>query len=330
MLSRIARNTFELGQQIERIENIARLLEVNEKMTVQGDLSAELDPWTPLLAVTRSLDAYHQEYAEVNRARVINYLLWDDRHPYSVSFCLSRARLLARTIRERISEEMWLLLNSMYHDLHKLRHIREQHEFNWKIQQFCNAFHGLAANTMVHGHTWQFLQLGTVLERALMTCRILEMKYHILLPTAADVGTPIDLHQWQGLLRSVSGYEAYRRLYLARIDPANVVNLLLINARFPRSVHYCIQQAHQGLKGIGMYNEEQFRLFMGVEEFLEDLREGIDGREILAAGLMEFLQAMQERIEGLIGATHRAYFNSITVTIIDEQQRRLAIQIPQQ
>lgn len=330
MLSRIARNLFELGQQIERTENIARLLEVNEKMTIQGESGPEIDIWSPILAATHTAEAYHQQYEEVTRGRVLNYLLWDDTHHYSVVSCLTRARQLARTVRERISEEMWYLLNSAYHDFHKLRNIREQQVFNWKIQRFCNSFYGLANNTMVHGQSWHFLQLGVALERALMSCSILEMKYHILLPHADDVGKPVDLHQWQGLLRSVSGYEAYRRLYLARIEPANVINLLLINVRFPRSVNYCIQQAHASLKGIGMYSEEQFRLFMRVEEFLEDLREGIDGKSILASGLLEFLQGIQERIETLIGLTHQAYFNSITVNVLDENQRRLAIQIPQQ
>jgi len=330
MLSRIARNMFELGQQIERVENIARLLEVSEKMNIQGEIIAETDLWRPILAVTRSLDAYEQEYDEVTRARVMNYLLWDDRHPYSVASCLARARQLARAVRDRISEEMWLLLNSTYHDLHRLRSIPEQHQFNWKIQQFCHAFYGLVEHTMVHGHSWNFLNLGVGMERALMTCRILEMKYYILLPTAEDVGRPIDLHHWQGLLRSVSGYEAYRRLYLARIEPGNVINLLLGSVRFPRSVHYSVQMVHKALKGIGTYNEEQFRLFMRVEEFLEDLREGQEGNDILAAGLMEFLENMQARIENLIGLVHQAYFNSITVTIVDEHQRKLAIQIPQQ
>ncbi len=330
MLSRIARNLFELGQQIERTENIARLLEVNEKMTIQGESVPEMDIWSPLLAVTRTDVNYHEQYDSVTRQKVLNYLLWDTSHSYSVASCLSRARQLARTVRERISEEMWFLLNSTYHDQAKLRGIREQEVFNWKIQRFCNAFYGLTNNTMVHGQSWHFFQLGSSLERALMTCRILEMKYHILLPNTSDVGTPVDLHQWQGLLRSVSGYEAYRRLYLARIEPANVLNLLLTNVRFPRSVHYCIQQAHASFKGIGMYNEDQFKLFMKVEEFLEDLREVVHGEDILASGFIEYLQALESRIEMLIGMTHQAYFNSITVTVLDEHQRRLAIQIPQQ
>lgn len=330
MLSRIARNLFELGQQIERAENIARIITVNEKMSVEVEELPEIDLWSPLLAITRTMADYDQQYDEVTKARVINFLMWDDGHPYSVVACLARARQVAKTVRERISEEMWLLLNRVFHESQTLHAQRSQQDFGLKIQEFCNAFYGLAENSMAHGESWHFLQLGVALERAVMTSRILEIKYHILLPSPEDVGKPVDLHQWQTLLRSVSGYGAYRRLYLARIEPANVVNLLLTNIRFPRSIHYCIQRAERALKEIGMRTEEQFLLFRQVQEYIEELRGGLSGQEILASGLMNYLRGLQLKTDELINLVHLAYFNSITVNITDEQQRKLAIQIPQQ
>lgn len=223
---------------------------------------------------------------------------------------------------------MWLSLNKMY--LVMAARTENSQAFLDEVSQFCSAFHGLVDNTMSHGETWQFLRLGVALERAFMTSRILEIKYHLLLPSTEEVGKPLDLHQWQALLRSVSGYEAYRRQYKARIDPAKVLRLLSLDPRFPRSLHFSIRQITDALKGIGTANEEQYELLMTTESFLDDLRGGASRDEMRSLLLKDYLESVQQRCERISDMINEAFFNSVTVTMTDTHRNLLTMQIPQQ
>jgi len=326
MHSRIARNIYELGQQIERAENIARILDVNRRMSLEQDYFSELDVWSPILAITQTREVFDAHYPKVTRKNVQTFLIQDASHPFSIRSCLNHAREMARSLREQISEEMWLYLNRMYLEFDKLATRSDQTSLLIDIRQFCSAFHGLVDNTMSHGESWHFLRLGVSLERAVMTSRILEIKYHLLLPSADEVGKPLDLHQWQALLRSASAFEAYRRQFKARIDPAKVIYLLSLDPRFPRSVHFCIRQLHESLHGIGASNREQYLLIRETDVFLDDLRSGAAGEDILKMGLKNYLEGVQERCASIASQIHQSYFNVVTITLTDENQ----IQIPQQ
>ena len=328
MLSRIARNIYVLGQQIERAENIARVLDVNRRMSLEQGYFSELDVWSPILAITQSRVAFDAKHDAVTQRRVMAFLISDTSHPYSIRACLNQAREMARTVREHISEEMWLSLNKMYHVV--IGNTDNSQAFLTDVRQFCNAFHGLVDNTMSHGETWHFLRLGVALERAYMTSRILEIKYHLLLPSTEEVGKPLDLHQWQALLRSVSAYEAYRRQYKARIDPAKVLRLLSLDPRFPRSLHFSIRQVAEALKGIGTANEEQYDLLMETEAFLDDLRGGASRDDLRSMLLKDYLESVQRRCDHIAGMINEAFFNSVTVTVTDARKGLLTMQIPQQ
>lgn len=303
MLSRIARGMYELGKRVESAENITRILDVNHSMSLEVDYFSDLDVWSPILSITSSRELFDDLYDEITEANVYDFLILSEDNPNSVNVSLRLAREYARTMRERISEEMWEHLNRMHLEMQELE-IKEilrkgSDYFNQRIQSFCNAFHGFADNTMVHGEAWQFLKLGRNLERAAMTSRMLAIKYHILLPDAGEVGRPLDLHQWQALLRSVSGYEAYRRLYRARIAPVQVVNLMLFDPRFPRSLRFCINNARDCLHGIGIHTETQRNFYALVANFLKEL-ESDTGTRVLAEGLkqnMEYIEQYCRRIQ---------------------------------
>lgn len=333
MLSRTAQSIYQLGFLVERTENIARILDVNSRMSVEHEVFSELDVWSPVLEITHNREGFEEAYGEVNEANVVRLLLTDNQNPYSVRACVLQAREIARSVRELISEELWLHINLFFHQMEREFESNQLHnwlDFSEQVHMFANAFHGLAHNTMVRGDAWQFLRLGIVLERGRMTQRILQIKYHLLLPSAAAVGSPLDLHQWQALLRSVSGYEAYRRLYQARIDPAKVIKLMMLNPGFPRSLHYCISEASQALRAIGMSNEDQFLLYRAVEQFLDDLRGGAASEEIVASGLNEYLKAVSSRCRKLEQMIRIAFFDTVTFSLTDEQARILTVQIPQQ
>jgi len=330
LLSRIARNIYTLGQQIERAENIARILDVNQRMSLEQVYFSELDVWSPMLAITRSREAFDEKYDGVTQRHVLEFLISDTSHPFSIRSCLRHAREMARTVREHISEEMWLYLNKTYNDIERAGKISKPTAFLSDFRQFCSAFHGLADNTMSHNESWDFLRLGVSLERAQMTTRILEIKYHLLLPSADEVGKPLDLHQWQALLRSVSGYEAYRRQYKARIEPAKVLRLLNLDPRFPRSVHFSIRRVWEALRGIGTANSEQYQLLRETEYFLDDLRGGASRNDLMSMGLMDYLEQVQQRCDMISGMIDDAFFNSVTVTLSGQDKERLIMQIPQQ
>jgi len=330
MLSRIARNIYELGQQIERAENIARILDVNRRMSLEQSYFSELDVWSPMLEITQSREAFDERFDEVTEHNVMEFLIADGSNPYSILACLSHAREMARTIRERISEEMWLYLNKMYLDIQTAGRTDDHIGFLSEIRQFCSAFHGLVDNTMSHGESWNFLRLGVSLERARMTTSILEIKYFLLLPSVEEVGRPLDHHQWQALLRSVSGYEAYRRQYKARIDPAKVLRLLALEPSFPRSIHYSIHQVADSLKGIGTVNRDQYKLMRETEYFLDDLRGGAAEEDLQSMELKEYLESIENRCHGISDLIHKSFFNSITVTVAGENRSLLSMQLPQQ
>lgn len=330
MLSRIARNIYELGQQIERAENIARILDVNRRMSLEHSYFSELDVWSPMLAITGSREAFDAKFDEVTQKSVMAFLISDTSHPYSIRACLNHAREKARTVRERISEEMWLSLNRTYHDIQDVGKIDNHNAFLADIRQFCNAFHGLVDNTMSHGASWHFLRLGVALERARMTIRILEIKYYLLLPSPEEIGKPLDSHQWQALLRSVSAFEAYRREYKARIDPIKVLSLLNLDSRFPRSVHFCIREVSDALKGIGIANDLQYRLFLETESFLDDLRGGAAKEDMLSMALKDYLESVQKRCDTIADMINESFFNSVIVTLTDANKNLFSVQIPQQ
>jgi len=333
MLSRTARSLYRLGFLIERTENIARILDVNRRMSVEHEAFSALDVWSPILEITHNRKGFEKRYGEICETNVVQLLLTDPENPYSVLACLRQTREIARSVRELISEEVWLHINLFYHEMERdltKGNLHKWSDFSERIHMFANAFLGLAYNTMVRGDAWQFMRLGTALERARMTHRILRIKYHLLLPTPADVGSPLDLHQWQSLLRSVSGYEAYRRLYQAKIEPHRVFKLMLLNPGFPRSLHYSIREVSLSLREIGMQNENQYSLYQEVERFLDDLRGGAANSEIISLGLNEYLKGVSKRCEKIGRMIDVAFFDSITVTLTDEQSHRLTVQIPQQ
>jgi len=333
MLSRIARQMYWLGRNIEHAENVTRILDVNHRMSLELGYFDELDVWSPMLMIGQSETLFAKYYDDVNEANVYHFLLLNAAYPDSVLSRINLAREAVRVMRDHVSSEMWMSLNVIYLDLQKLadQHLsqRQYEALCEQVQHFCHAFHGLADHTMVHGKGWQFLRLGWSLERAQMSARILEMKYHILLPDVSEVGRPLDVHQWQALLRSVSGYEAYRRLYRARIVPASVVEMFLTDARFPRSVRFCMQSVTAALQALHADHRERQVLSQRAEKKLAGLF-AMQGKEIMRGGLKQALDLVQESCDRIHHGVQQAYFEAITHVDDRGQQQSISLQNPQQ
>ena len=243
------------------------------------------------------------------------------------------AREQGRATRDHISEEIWLFLNEFYLELRGLDFDdvlrRGRSEFNRDVERFCDGFHGLAASTMNHGAPWHFLRTGRFLERALSICQILEIKRKTLLLHPEEAGRPVDVHQWQTLLRSLSGYEPYRRAYDARIAPARVLHFVLRSTDFPRSLHFSLARVAASLRRVASSNPAQAEVQLLVEELLGDVRR-LDCDEVLASGDLESVtRSLAARCLALHGALDVAYFGSLRPAPAPIALMSGATQVPQ-
>ena len=234
LLSRVADSIYWMARYIERAENVARFIDVN--LNLQIDLPLEpAYQWQPLIDTAGDTERFKERFGEATEQKVIQFLTFDQENPNSIFYCIRAARENARSVRETISSEMWEQLNSMYLQV-QLQRTTPQHEALPEIlrgiRMACHMFEGITDATMSHNDAWHFLRIGRMMERADKTSRILDVKYFILLPKSANVGTPYDDLHWSAVLKSVSGFEFYRKLH-GRISPRNIVMVINPLSRAP-------------------------------------------------------------------------------------------------
>ncbi len=290
MLSRVAGSVYWLFRYLERAQNTARFINADfnqylEDQDHQGNL------WASLVAVTGDQEFYQEHYSSYSRESIIHFLTLDEDYDNSLYRCVVQARENARSIREIISSEMWEEINSLYLAVTEYRRNEgrgtDPFAFCKSVIHSCYLFIGLFYSTMNRGEAWHFGRLGMLLERADKTSRILDVKYFILLPDPAWVGTAYDNTQWAALLKAVSGLEMYRKIY-RRINPRDVAEFLLFEKDFPRSILHCLQNS-----------EESLRILSGPQKNLVRLRTDLETANVAEAmqmGLHEYLDNLQNRM----------------------------------
>ena len=299
MLSRVADSIYWLNRYVERAENIARFIDVNLNLLLDYP-SGLKQQWEPLVLTAGDLNQFKERYGEATEENVIQFLTFDSDYPSSILSCLRAARENARCIREIISSEMWEQVNEFYLmvlDAAAGKRTYELSEFFYHVKMQGHLFAGVMDATMSHNEGWHFGNMGRLLERADKTSRILDVKYYILLPSVQDVGTTIDEIQWIALLKSASAYEMYRKRQQHRITPFRVVEFLILDREFPRSIGYCLLQAERSLQCITGTPPGTWRT--PAERELGRLRAELDYMtidEIMQKGLHEFLDDLQHRI----------------------------------
>ena len=259
MLCRTANELFWMSRHIERAENMARMLDVTYRMSllpyevVEPGL-AWAEPWSVPLVTSGLATEYYERFAELSAQNVLRFLILDATNPSSIFCCLRAARESARSVRGAITSEMYEDLNSAWLEIRRVDFARVEadgvSEFLDWVKMRSHLFRGVTFGTMLRDEAYHFIRLGTHLERADNTARILDVKYHTLLPSAADVGGAVDYYQWGALLRSVSGFESYRKIYSDVITPRRVAELLILRADMPRSLHACMNFIHETLERI--------------------------------------------------------------------------------
>jgi uncharacterized alpha-E superfamily protein len=252
MLSRTADNLFWMARHIERAENTARMLDVAHRtsllpLDIEG---TEAYLWYAPLNITGCAAGYEAKYGLARANSVTHYMALDPDNPASIFTCLRLARENARAVRGAITSEMWEVINATWLELNRLSrqldHEKFPDFFDW-VKDRSHMFRGVTLGTIQKDIALNFIKLGTFLERADNTARILDVKYHILLPSVNDVGGSADYYQWGSLLKSVSAFEAYRKIYRDVMSPLRVAELLILRDDMPRSLHACMNEVEAAL-----------------------------------------------------------------------------------
>ena len=312
MLSRVADSIYWLGRYLERAENYARFIDVNYNLML--DLPPGMDEqWEPLIAVTGDLSNYKNRYSQSDRKNAIYFLAFDEENPNSLLSSITKARENARVVRENLTKETWEKLNEVYLQAKqgykaKIWKMDDPRGFFIHIKYAIQLLYGIADNSVARTEGWYFNKLGHYLERADKTSRVLDVKYHILLPSPEEVGSPLDYLHWMALLKSVSGFNTYRRAY-GKIVPNGVVEFLMLDKYFPRSIFFCLTEAEECLYKISGYSGKGYS--NSTEKLMGKLRsrlEYADVNEIIKDGLHEYIDELQAKINDLSNSVHDNFF----------------------
>jgi len=310
LLSRVAESVYWMNRYIERAENIARFVDVNQA-TVLEQTEVEHIQWEPLVATTGDQNIFKERYGAATRDNVIRFLAFDGEYANSICQCLAIARENARTIRENLSNIFWEELNKAYmmvRDANQDAVVESPYGFLDRVKLASQLLLGIAEATMSHGEAWHFARLGRLMERADKTSRILDVKYFILLPDPNSVGTSLDVVQWSALLKSASALMMYRKHH-GKILPGKVAEFLLLSGTFPRSVRFTLQHAEYSMHVITGTPGGTF--CNRAEQKLGQLRASFDYSlidDIIAQGMHEFIDQFQVRLNDVGSAIHDSFF----------------------
>lgn len=296
MLSRTADHLYWMARYIERAENMARVLDVTYNMSlVPNAAESEAALWLPALEISGNVEAYERDYFNQSQqtytaAGVIHYLAMDMNNPSSIYSALRSARENARAVRVAMTSETWENINSLWLEFSQFV---GQDLAKSGLSEFCDwvkarshLFRGVCFGTMLRDEAFNFVRLGTFIERADNTARLLDVKYHLLLPEQEEVGGAVDYYEWSAVLRSVSAFQAYQKIFSDTIEPWRVAELLVLRRDMPRSLHACFDEIMPILEQLSGARATECKRLAG--ELHSKLRFG-KMRDIFQRGLHEFL-----------------------------------------
>jgi uncharacterized alpha-E superfamily protein len=314
MLSRVADALFWMSRYVERAENVARFIDVNFHMILDGS-TGQAEDWNPLVYTTGDHDDFDERYQTPTREKVIHFLTFDLDNPNSILSCVCSARESARTVRDVITSDMWEQMNSFYlmlRDPNAVNRVAESpYDFFSQVKQASQSFVGITDMTISHGEAWNFCRMGRLLERTDKTTRLLDVKYYLLktLIKAAEHDPSQDAMQWSAVLKSASALEMYRKKH-RKIDSAGVVAFLLTDREFPRSALYCLNAADDAVHAVTGTPRGSYTV--SAEKELGRLCSEIaytDVDEILKSELHGYLDNFQTKLNLIGEAIHETFFS---------------------
>lgn len=305
MLSRTADHLFWMSRYTERAENTARLLDVNYQTSLlpQSEAVAQMG-WQGLLSISELSASYANAYGTVNAREVMGFMVKDESNPSSIVSCLGAARENARAVRGALTTEVWETQNQTWLEVKRMIRSGEfeadpSQFFEW-VKFRSHLSRGVTVGTMLMDEALHFMRLGTFLERADNTARLVDVKFHAVQSdfygTASERDQEYDFYHWSAILRSVSAFEVYRKVYRDVIRPERVAELLMLKPDMPRSLHASLNEVLNNLVLVSANQESETLRRAG--KLRAELKYGrID--EILATGLHAYLTQFLDRVNDL-------------------------------
>ena len=305
MLSRTADHLFWMSRYTERAENTARMLDVNYQTALlpQSDAVAQVG-WQGLLSISELLSTYTERYGAIEAREVMDFMVKDESNPSSILSCLGAARENARAVRGTLTTEVWETQNTTWLEVQRMLKAGEFERdpaqfFEW-VKFRSHLSRGVTVGTMLIDEALHFMRLGTFLERADNTARLVDVKFHALqsdfFGNANEKDQEYDFYHWSAILRSVSGFEVYRKVYRDVIKPERVGELLILRPDMPRSLHASLNEVVNNLELVA--SDPSSETLRRAGKLRADLKFGrID--EILATGLHAYLTQFLDRVNDL-------------------------------
>ncbi|MEM7723878.1 MAG: alpha-E domain-containing protein [Pseudomonadota bacterium] len=291
MLGKTAGGLFWMFRYLERSENTARLIEAGFRIGLTRP-DGEDDEWASVLQTASVSHLYAERHGEIEAAKAIDFLLRDTRNPSSVMSSIAEARQNARLVRTAITREVWEAVNDTYMILKQVlaRPVttRDLPEVLATIRQQSALVRGAMHGTMLRNDIFDFCRLGTFLERADNTARILDVKYYVLLPSISQIGSSLDNVQWETILRSVAGQRAYRWITQGEVNPMGIADFLIFDGRMPRSLRFAISKIATNLDYLDQVYDARHMCHDQIDALRHRLETGTIDR-VFDDGLHEFI-----------------------------------------
>jgi len=318
MLSRTADHLFWMSRYTERAENTARMLDVNYQTSLlpQSQAVAQVG-WQGLLSISELLYTYQEKYGEIQAREVMDFMVKDESNPSSIMSCLSAARENARAVRGALTTEVWETQNTTWLEVKRMIKTGEFEKdpaqfFEW-VKFRSHLSRGVTVGTMLMDEALYFMRMGTFLERADNTARLVDVKFHAVqsdfFGAASEKDQEYDFYHWSAILRSVSGFEVYRKVYRDVIKPERVAELLILKPDMPRSLHASLNEVVNNLRLVA--SDPGSETLRRAGKLRAELQFGrID--EILATGLHAYLTQFLDRVNDLGAHISREYLVPVT------------------
>jgi uncharacterized alpha-E superfamily protein len=293
MLSRTADSLYWLSRHIERAENLARILDVAQRLaTLPSAYAGASSEWESAIATAACTDIFYNTYDKATRQNVVEFIVASDANSSSIRTCVESARTNARAVRTALTTEMWEIINGLWHEVQKfkLKNIDPSQlaKFLAVVQEASLRFDGTAYRTMLRTDHFRFQRIGTYIERADNIARLLDVKYHVLLPEQEPVGGGLDYFQWSAILRSVGALTSYNWVYRDNVKPWLVADFLILRLEQPRSLISSYENLNRQLDALAeKYGRQGSAQRIARATYARLQNQDID--ELFQSGLHEFL-----------------------------------------
>ena len=312
MLSRVAENLFWIGRNIERAENVARLIDAARRMAaLPRNLGrAPTNEWSSVLIAAGARDVFGEAVERATAGTALDHLVFDASNPSGIISCFKQARENARAVRFALTQECWEALNTAWTEGRALAELGPSGTklpdiVDW-AKQSSAVFRGAVQGTMLRGDGYEFVRMGMSIERTDSTARLLDVKYHVLLPSVADVGSPADHYQWLSLLQAAAAQRAFAFVTHGDVSARGVAEFLILNRQFPRAINFNVARTQRSVEALAAFYNHATDCQAHVADFAKRIA-GSTIDDIFGQGLHEFLTDVVEhnyKIANLLGEAY--------------------------